>query len=140
MFKEFDNIASAFNEFQSDFNIQALYYDDLKRKIVISRPNHTNQFLLTERGNEINIALAIDIANQIADWHAQQYAEVIRERADSNPISYNELLGYLTDELRIFYDAAKVIDSWILAEPNKFGLEKIMHHSKSLCFVPIRKR
>jgi hypothetical protein len=139
MFTEFDNIASAFKEFQHDFTIQALWYDDLKRKIVVERPHHANEFLLTERGNQIDIALAKDIANRIADWHAQQYTEMILKRADMNPISYNELLAYLTDELRIFYDAAKVLDSWILESPESFGLQKVMHHEKSLCFIPIRK-
>lgn len=139
MLKEFDNIASALSEFQKEPSIKGLWYDDLKRKIVVERPKHVNQFLLVERGQEISQAIAKSMMVEIAKHHAYQYWEDINIRAKENPISYDELFTYLNEELRIFYDAAKYLEQWVLNRPNEFGLEKIMHQEKSLCFAPIRE-
>ena len=139
MFKEFETVDLALKEFQNEFSIHALYYDDLKRKIVIHKPDHSNWFLLAERGQDISSALGRVMTIQIANHHATQYAENILDKAKENPIAYDELFKFLTEDLNIFYDAAKYIDQWILTKPEEFGLERMIHYSKSLCFIPKRE-
>lgn len=137
MFKEFETLDFALREFSDNYNINVLWYDDLKRKIVINEPNHQNKILLIERGQPINIAIAKDITKRIAKHHKDQYIEVIQAQAAENPIPYDELFKYLNEGLHIFYDAAKELDNQILHKPHEFGLKKMMHWQKSLCFIPI---
>lgn len=139
MFKEFETIDLALKEFQAEFSINALYYDDLKRKIVVDKPNHVNSFLLVERGQDITEALAKSMTKEIADWHLEQYKQDLIDKAKQSPIPYDDLFKLLAEEFRIFYDAAKLLDQQILNNPYKFGLEPMMHHIKSLCFIPNRK-
>lgn len=139
MFKEFDTLDFALKEFENNYNVNTLWYDDLKRQIVVDEPNHQNKILLIERGQPINFAIAKDITKRIAQHHKDQYIEVIQAQAAQNPIPYDELFKFLSENLRIFYDAAKELDSWILNKPHEFGLKKMMHWQKSLCFIPIRE-
>lgn len=137
--KEFETIDLAFREFQREPSIKGLWYDDLKRKIVVEDPKHQNKILLLERGQEVSESAARAIMSEIARHHASQYLDDIQDKAKQNPITYDGLFTYLTEELHIFYDAAKYLEQWILNRPQEFGLEVMMHQEKSLCFIPIRE-
>ncbi len=132
---QFETIVTAINKFQSDFSVDALYYDDFKRAIVTERPTHANCFLLIERGQDI---IPHAIVHDIAKHHLSQYHEIILERAANDPIEFDELFRFLDQECRIFYDAAKVLHKSIVEYPESFGLQKIMHQDKSLCFSPVK--
>lgn len=132
---EFDTIFGAMNSYLSDHTIKELYYDDLKRKIVTRRPNNSNNFKLIDKTMPIGQDTTDDIVIKIATWHVQQYADDLTYEAEREPISYDELFDLLNTQFKIFYDAARVIQSWIFNSPEKFGLQKIMHHEKSLAFT-----
>lgn len=136
---EFDTITTAINSFYSDHTIKALFYDDLKRKIVTREPHHSNKIFLMDKTKPTTALEPEDIVVKIANHHAAQYAENIIDLAYLDPISYDELFDILNTEFRIFYDAALQIREWIFKQPEKFGLQKIMHSEKSLAFIPIKR-
>lgn len=135
----YDNIVSAIQDYNSDFTIKQLYYDDLKRLVTTEEPKHQNKLLLLTRDQPVTPTVILSIVHDIAKHHMQQYLENILERAATNPLSYEELFDYLNKELRIFFDAAKTMQTWILDNPERFGLERIQHQTKSLCFIPKRE-
>ena len=139
---EFDTIIGAINSYKTDHTIKALWYDDLKRKIVTREPHHSNKIFLASKDNNIlpfAADLMEDILIKIANHHAAQYAENLIDEAYLEPISYDDLFDILNTDFRIFYDAALQIREWVFKDPEKFGLQKIMHHEKGLAFIPVKK-
>lgn len=135
---EFDTLFTALNAYLSDFKNRELYYDGYKRKIVNYKPVHLEYVtLVTEDESK---AVAEDILEKLIKYHLAIYQDQIIERATEDAISYDELLIFLEQECQIFYDAAIAIQKRIFNCPQDYGLQKIMHYSKSLAFVPMRRK
>lgn len=134
---EFDTILTALNALESDYTVKSLWYDDLKRKIVTREPHHSNKILLANKSEPYDTN---EILEEITDWHTIQYHEDILYEAEHDALSYDDLFDFLNIDCRIFYDAARVIQQRIFNNPEQFGLQKIMHSTKSLAFIPKKKQ
>ncbi len=135
---EFDTLFTALNSYLSDFKNRELYYDCYKRKIVNYKPVHLEYItLVTENDSK---AVFEDMLEKLVNYHLNIYHRKIIERATKDAISYDELLIFLEQECEIFYDAAIEIQKRIFDCPQEYGLQKIMHYSKSLAFIPMRRK
>lgn len=136
---EFDTLFGAINAYKTDHTIRVLWYDDLKRKIVTREPHHKNKIFLTDISIPFSEHIRDQILLKISTWHVEQYAEDLINEAHLDAISYDDLFDILNTDFKIFYDAALVIRDWVFKNPEKFGLQKIMHQTKSLAFIPIKR-
>lgn len=131
----FDTLYIAVSEHSRNKDIKELYYDDSTNKIVTSKP--VKGIPLVDK--DTKIVDCDQVLEKIVSWNLEKYKNEILNRAKIDALSYDELYHLLHYELNIFYDAANEIKNRIFQNPEKFGLRKIFHHSKTLAFSPLNK-
>lgn len=129
----FDTLYIAVSEYSKDKSIKELYFDDTSNKIVTSPPENGIK-LVDDKSKVIDCDQILDV---IVSWNIKKYKDKIIEQAKIDALSYDELYNLLHYQLNIFYDAANEIKNRIFQNPEKFGLRKIFHHSKTLAFSPL---